>query len=203
MNTNPPATEDAQTPAEQAGGDDSAATGTKKTRKDGKPKATKATAAEISKRVEELLRLKLDGAQFHDIVQYASEKGWGVVDRQLCEYMRRADDLLRERQEKSRSRLLAYHRAARRALYARSLQSADFRTALAVLDSEAKLTGLFDDTKKLEHLAATLLAKVADLEAAANAHRADRPTTLPASRDPAGGQADRGDSGEPVSAPPP
>ena len=43
----------------------------------------KATKAEILERVEEVLRVRLDGAQFHDIRQYASEKQWGVSDRQL------------------------------------------------------------------------------------------------------------------------
>ncbi len=40
-------------------------------------KKPKSDAAEVAKRVEEVLRIRLDGAQFHDIVQYAAEKGWG------------------------------------------------------------------------------------------------------------------------------
>jgi hypothetical protein len=102
-----------------------------------------ATSAEVSLRVEEVLRIRLDGAQFHDVVQYASEKGWGVSDRQIGNYIRRADDLLVERQDKGRRRILARHFAQRSALYARAINAADYRTALTVLQDEAKLRGLY------------------------------------------------------------
>lgn len=108
-----------------------------------KKKSAKATNAEIALRVEEVLRIRLDGAQFHDIVQYAAEKGWNLKDRQIREYMSRADDLLVERQEKKRKRLLALHHARREALYARAVNTADYRTALAVLSDTAKLQGLY------------------------------------------------------------
>jgi len=160
--------------------------GTNPTRKDGKPKATKATDSEIAKRVDELLRLKLDGAQFHDIVQFASDQGWGVVERQLWVYLKRADALLGERQERRRNALLTFHRSARRALYARAVQAADFRTALAALDSEAKITGLFDDNKKLEKLAGELTAKIAILEAAAHGN-GDAKKAFPQDAHPSGG----------------
>jgi len=169
------------------------------------PKPAKSTNAVISQRVEEILRLRIDGANFADIRDYADapERAWGISDSQIKRYIQKSDELLRERTERGRGKITRIHLARRETLFARAVQSADLRTALAVLYSDAKLRGLFDDTKKLEHLAATLLAKVADLEAAAHAHHADRPTTLPASRDPAGGQADRGDSGEPVPLPSP
>ena len=47
-----------------------------------KKRPAKATNAEIALRVEEVLRIRLDGAQFHDIVQYAAEKEWGLKERQ-------------------------------------------------------------------------------------------------------------------------
>ena len=52
----------------------------KKKKAETKPaeKKPKSDAAEVAKRVEEVLRIRLDGAQFHDVVQYASEKGWGI-----------------------------------------------------------------------------------------------------------------------------
>ena len=34
----------------------------------------KASEAEVALRVGEVLRIRLDGAQFHDVVQYAAEK---------------------------------------------------------------------------------------------------------------------------------
>src|SRR5688500_8500806 len=103
----------------------------------------KADNAEVLRRVEEVLRIRLDGAQFHDIVQYAAEKGWGLKDRQIRTYIRRADALLVERQDTSRKRVIARHLAQRQALYARAVNAADYRTALAILADEAKLRGLY------------------------------------------------------------
>jgi hypothetical protein len=103
----------------------------------------KATRAQVRQRVEEVLRIRLDGAEMHDIVQYAAEKGWGVGERQLWNYVRATDQLLAERLEKDRDKLLARHVAQRRALYARALNAADYRTALAVAKDEAELQGLY------------------------------------------------------------
>jgi len=50
----------------------------------------KATNAVILQRVEEVLVIRLDGAQLHDIRRYASENSWGVSDRQLERYIEKA-----------------------------------------------------------------------------------------------------------------
>ena len=104
----------------------------------------KAEAAEVALRVEEVLRIRLDGAQYHDVVQYAAEKGWELKERQLRLYMSRADDLLVERQEKQRRRIVAQHLARRESLYARAVNAADYRTGLAVLSDLAKLQRLYE-----------------------------------------------------------
>src|SRR3954470_24687399 len=96
-------------------------------------RAAKATNAEIALRVEEVLRIRLDGAQYHDILQYAAEKGWGLRERQIREYMARDDDLLVERRERSRKRVIALHVARRESLIARAVNAGDYRTALAIL----------------------------------------------------------------------
>lgn len=113
------------------------------------PKGKKATNAVISQRVEEVLAIRIDGAQLHDIRRYASENGWGVSDRQLERYIEKADTLLVERRQRKVSRLRAMHIARRESLYARALQAADYRTALAVLQDEAKLQELYFDEKQL------------------------------------------------------
>jgi hypothetical protein len=140
----------------------------------------KSDNAEIAKRIEEVLRVRLDGAQFHDIVQYGSESGWNVSDRQIRKYIARADALLVERQDTRRKRVVARHLAQRMALYARALNAADHRTALAVLDSEAKLRGLYPekDIKELVKLAATQGQRIEELERRlADAH--STPATAP------------------------
>ncbi|MBA4192579.1 MAG: hypothetical protein C0467_31815 [Planctomycetaceae bacterium] len=40
-----------------------------------KPTAKRADAAEMAKRVEDVLRVRLDGFQYHDEVQFAAEQG--------------------------------------------------------------------------------------------------------------------------------
>jgi hypothetical protein len=99
-------------------------------------------------------------------VRYAAENGWGLKDRQVRNYIRRADELLVERQDRGRRKVVARHLAQRQALYARALNAADHRTALAVLADEAKLRGLYPDRglRDLLRLAAALGLRVEDLE---------------------------------------
>jgi hypothetical protein len=111
------------------------------------PAPVKADAALAVLRTEEVLRIRLDGAQFHDILQYAAEKGWGLEERQIRTYMSRADDLLVERLENDRKKLIASHHARRESLYARAVNAADYRTALSILMDEAKLRGLYPSEK--------------------------------------------------------
>lgn len=131
-----------------------------------KPPKKKADNTTITQRIEEVLRIRLDGAQFHDIVQYGSEKGWNVSERQIRKYIARADELLVERLDKKRKPVIARHVAQRQALYARAVNAADLRTALAILDSECKLRGLFPETgvKELLKLLAAQGEQIKKLE---------------------------------------
>ncbi len=145
----------------------------------------KSDTAEVAKRVEEVLRIRLDGAQYHDVLQYAAENKWDLKERQLREYMARADELLVERQDKSRKKVLARHFAQRMSLYARAVNGADYRTALAILDSDAKLRGLFPERelKALVKLAAAQGTRIEELERRLrDAH--PHPTTPPATGEP-------------------
>jgi hypothetical protein len=103
----------------------------------------KATKAVIAQRVEEVLQIRLAGAAFPEIVQYASEKGWDVGPRQLQNYIRKTDRLLALAREKDRAKLLALHEAQRRLLLNKALEVGDLRTALAVLRDSAQLQDLY------------------------------------------------------------
>ena len=148
--------------------------------------ATQSDAAEVARRVEAVLRIRLDGAQHHDIVAYAEEQKWGVSDRQVRTYIRRADELLVERRDTNRRRLVARHVAQRESLFARAVNGADYRTALAIVDSLAKLQGLFTDARELKELvrlAAALGARLVELEKRledARRHPAGAPAAGPA-----------------------
>jgi hypothetical protein len=116
----------------------------------------KATKAQIQARVEEVLRIRLDGAEFWDVREYAREKeqekgsawelpegGKPLSDGQLWRYIRRADKLMAESCRASRQKLIRRHQAQRRNLYAKAVSAGDTRTALAVLADLAKLQGLY------------------------------------------------------------
>jgi hypothetical protein len=116
-------------------------------------KASKATA---QARVDDVLRIILDGAEPWDIRQYVSEKEaggeppWAVPEggkplgeRQLRRYCRRAEQMMADAGRTNRKRLLRKHAAQRRNLYARALNKGDERTALAVLRDLAELQGLY------------------------------------------------------------
>jgi hypothetical protein len=103
----------------------------------------RSSKAEVMKRVEQVLQIRLQGAERHDVLRFASENGWAVSERQVENYIRQADDLLAASLEQDRAKLLNRHHAARRALLARALQVGDVRTALAVLRDEAELLALY------------------------------------------------------------
>ena len=109
----------------------------------------KSTKAEVRKRVEEVFKLRLGGAEFADILQYASapEQAWNVSDSQLWRYIAAADRLVKERFDAKADHLLARHLLQRRQLYAHAMGAGDFGTALRVLQDEAKLEGLYPPTK--------------------------------------------------------
>ena len=122
-------------------------------------KATKPVACQ---RTEQVLAIRLDGAEFWDVRDYVrdEEKKEGSLwflkpgeepmsDSQIWRYMQKADELLRQTHEKSRASNLRRHLAQRRRLYARAVAAGDTGTALAVLKDEAKMLDLYpnaDDT---------------------------------------------------------
>ncbi len=120
----------------------------------------KATKVQVQARVEEVLRIRLDGAEFWDVREYAREKeqepgsAWKLKrgekplsDGQLWRYVARADQLLADSCRASRKKLLRRHLAQRRNLYAKAVGAGDTRTALAVLADEAQLLGLYPPKK--------------------------------------------------------
>lgn len=55
---------------------------------------TNASNVEVAARVDEILALRLDGLQFHDLRALAVQKGWGVRERTLWSYLKRTDMLI-------------------------------------------------------------------------------------------------------------
>jgi hypothetical protein len=113
------------------------------------PPGKKATKAEVLKRVEEIFSIRQAGAGFHDIREYAIAQKWGVSDSQLYRYMQQADDLIADSLARDRPKLLDLHIARRRMLFARCVESGDWRAALAVIRDEALLYRLYEPPKVL------------------------------------------------------
>ncbi len=117
--------------------------------------------ATVQRRIEELLRIRLDGAEFWDVREYAREKeaeegsNWFLAeganplsDGQLRRYLVRVDALVQESCRASRKKLFREHLAKRRNLYAKAVSQGDVRAALAMLDSEAKLLDLYPSAER-------------------------------------------------------
>jgi hypothetical protein len=118
----------------------------------------KASKAEVTARVETIFELRLGGAGFADIRQYASaptDSGgkkldpWQVSDRQLWRYIAAADKLCQERFDAKAPHLLAQHLLRRERLFAHATETGDWRTALAVLKDSAELQGHYDRRPEL------------------------------------------------------
>ena len=99
------------------------------------------------RRVNEVLRLIILGAEFEAVRQYADAQGWNVSERQLRRYQEAAYTDLARSTRRNRKQLLGRHLMQRRALYAQALKGKDIRTALQVLRDEATLEGLYPPTK--------------------------------------------------------
>ena len=115
------------------------------------------TKAQVEARVDEILRIRLDGAEIWDVREYVREKEqedgspWQLADgatpltdSQLYRYLAKAEQLIAASSRASRNKLVRRHLAQRRSLYAKAVSAGDYRAALAALESEAKLQGLFD-----------------------------------------------------------
>jgi hypothetical protein len=118
-------------------------------------------------RIEEILRIRLDGAEMWDVREYVRDKeqekgsvwerpddGKPLSDSQLWRYIAEADKLIAASCRASRKKLLRRHLAQRRNLYAKAVSQGDIRAALACVRDEAELLGLYEVTfaEQLEDL---------------------------------------------------
>lgn len=138
-----------------------------------KPRPTKAL---VQRRIEELLRIILDGAEGWDLCEYVREQEqtegtiWHRAEgekplsySQIRRYAARAEKMIFESSRAQRQKLLRRHLAQRRNLYAKAVSQGDIRAALACLDSEAKLKGLFEH--ELNRIIAQMQRDIEDLKA--------------------------------------
>ena len=159
-------------------------------------------SAVTPERVEMVLRIRLDGAQFHDVRGFANDTDadgkadaarggppWNVTDDDVWNLIDRADTLVVSRAEQNRARAYAIAVARRESLYARALSAGDYSAALACLRDIANLQGTYpkvaDLVKVIKEQAATLTELEADR---------DRPRLTDGTGEEAGGEGPHGEA---------
>lgn len=149
----------------------------KKKPKPGRSATREVPQAEAARRVDVILRLRLDGGALHDLAAYANDSSkaacearggppWNVSDAELAKLIGRADDLLVARTERRRSRAVAVQLAKRDALYVRAINSGDLGVALSILRDQAQLLSMYPVAAELRNTIKAQAALIADLEAA-------------------------------------
>jgi hypothetical protein len=151
----------------------------------------KAGQATVRQRVEEILRIRLNGAEFWDVREYVREKeqeassSWALkkgespmCDKQIQRYIRAAEKLIAESARETRPQRLDMHLAKRRNLYAKAVLGGDYRTALAILRDEAELLDLYPNPEaelrsELDKVRADLAATRREMEGRRNDPLAD------------------------------
>ncbi len=120
--------------------------------------APRSTAAIMAQRVQIVLRLRLAGAQFADLLEFANGEAvegrdggpWGLTEAGLRYVITEANKLLAETARQSRGEMFEQHIARREFLYARAIDKGDERTALAILRDQAELCGLYENESIVE-----------------------------------------------------
>jgi hypothetical protein len=118
-----------------------------------KPRVSEALT---ERRVGELLRIRLDGAEWWDICEFVREKeqeagsAWHLADgesplshSQIRRLLAKADAEVQASHVRSRRKLVRSHLAQRRNMYAKAMLAGDIRTALACKKDEAEMLGLY------------------------------------------------------------
>jgi hypothetical protein len=132
----------------------------------------KADKATIRARVDDLLRVILDGAQPWDIRRYVSERQaageppWTLAEgakplseRQIRRYCDVADKWMARASRTHRHKLFRRHVARRESLYGRAVAAGQLNVALAVLRDLAEFQGLYPSADDLLRREAEALRK--------------------------------------------
>lgn len=99
---------------------------------------------EIEQRVNEVYNLLLSRANRTQILEYARKK-WGEIGNSTVDvYINRARKLIQKDTSEDRKANLAEHIATRNQLYQIALKKNKLQTCLQILDSTAKIQGLYE-----------------------------------------------------------
>ena len=108
---------------------------------------TRATKAEIVRRIDEVYKRILLGAEVPDLCEFATQQGWGLSRAQIRRYYQHALKKYTRQVNKNQHQHFARHLLQRRAIYARAMESGDWRTAFAIVKDEGELLGVYPAAK--------------------------------------------------------
>jgi len=111
-------------------------------------KEAKATQIEVIYRILKVKKAVLEGGRRQDILQLCA-KEWGLEARQGDEYIAKAAKEIRFELEATGITNLEWHIAARINLFNKAVKTKDLSNARQILDSLAKLQGLWVDKAEL------------------------------------------------------
>jgi len=107
----------------------------------------KATRAEIDHRIDEVYDLLINRVTYRAIIGYGASK-WGVRERQMNVYIRRARERMRAFMAESEEERLSTAVASYNSLYSRQIAEKDYSGARQTLDSLNRLLGLSGRDRK-------------------------------------------------------
>ena len=108
----------------------------------------KATQIEVVSRVLQIKKHVLEGAHRQEMLQLATEE-WGLSERQGDEYIAKAHKEIKIEVRAMGQTTLPWHIAARMHLFNKAARINDLANARQILDSLAKLQGLWIDKSEL------------------------------------------------------
>lgn len=117
-------------------------------RKQPRRESQKPTGTELDKRVNQVLKLLINGLSYQEIFQFVSEKtDWDVTERTIANYIARANAIFRDKSVIDREAQIGKAIARLENLYARNMQITDFKAALAAQKELNNLLGLYAPAK--------------------------------------------------------
>ncbi len=102
----------------------------------------KSTAAEVARRVDQIVTCLINGLTRSQMIQYGQKQGWGVGPASIDQYIASAKVIFAEIANTKREVETGKALARYDMLFARNMQVSDFRTALASEKARCELLGL-------------------------------------------------------------
>lgn len=118
----------------------------------------KSTRRVVQLRIAYIMKMRLAGAEWYDLIKLVNANSdepreplpdgpgaepWNVSRRTMERYVQLANRWMVKYADRDREATIVRHVAQRRALFNNAVDTGDYRLALSVLDSEAKLLGLY------------------------------------------------------------